>query len=340
MNDLINMTQVESAAPGASSTYSANSASPIDGNMSDSIQQLLTANDNRPGIMYEDVSSIFEQNAPQAAPPQQPQYQAPAPQQQYTQQNYERSVPDPSIVNALQYERARNEELSQKAQYLSAIEEFLAADPVAAERAIQYLNTGVVDPNTSAPPQAANDPAYPYLQQAQQTASQRPQAPVVPPVVRQQLKELKEEILLMRLKNEDEELQRMYPGVYQTAPVVQYMAQHKFSSMRDAFHHLLGQSVGELMKAQQMQQYQQQVQAWQQYHQQQQYAPQHAENQYQTQYPVTSTTPPPSAQDAAVVLRPGAGLMAPDPMDNVKPKNWREVNALVSHDMRRLGFQV
>lgn len=360
MNDLLQMTQVESAAPSAISTFPANATSAMDGDISSSISQMLTANENRPGFMYQDVSSVLEPAVPerpvaQYTPP------APAPQpvrQEYT--HYQPPAQDPTLMNALQYERSRNEQLAQKAQYLQAIEEFLANDPVSANRAIQYLNTGALDmPVQQQPVANHNDPVYRYdqqSQQAQQPQVQRQQISTVPPVLRKKMDELEEEVAYMRLKNEAAELERQYPGVFQTAPVAQYMLDNNFTSMKDAFHHLLGNSVGEIMRAQQMQNYQQQMAAWQAYQQQysqqyqqpqyqQQYQqayqqPQYADTAYQTQYPATSTTPPPAASDMAVVMRPGAGLMASDPLDNVKPKNWEEAKALMLHDMKRAGFAV
>jgi len=348
MNDFMQMAQTESAAQ---------ATHPGDGNMANVVSQMLTANDNNPGFMYNDVPSILEQPAPEPPTQYAPPVQQAPPQQQYqTNPSPQYSNPAPAeLMSALQYERSRNEQLHERSQYLSAIEEFLANDPVSANRAIQYLNTGALDMPTqqqhqqqSAPAHNPNDPANQYLQQqqaqirqAQSPQVQRQQVTAVPPVLRKQLSELQEEVQYMKYKNEAADLERRYGSVFQAGPVAQYMLQNNFTSMTDAFHHLLGNSVGDLIRGQQMQQYAQQVQAWQQWQAQaQQQYQTNPSPQYTTQYPVTSTTPPPSASDQAVVMRPGPGLMASDPMDNVKPKSWNEAQALMSYDMQRLGYSV
>jgi hypothetical protein len=353
MSDLL---QMEAAASNSLGAVAANSSSSP--NLTDAISQMLSANEDRPGFMYEDVSIPDPPSVPDPAPVQQ---QVPVQQQAYQQQAYQQQAyqpqyqqqqqtpqqPPQDLINALQYERARNEQLAEQANMVRAYEEVLAADPVAQQRFLQYFQTGTVDV-----PQANADPTQP--QQPQQATRQ--QVAYIPPVLRKQLEGLQEEVAYMKLKNEAEELEKNYPNIFQAAPVAQYMAQNGFKSLKDAFHHLLGNSVGELLRNQQQQAYQQQAQAWQAYqqaYQQQAYqqayqqyqqyvqAHQQAQNQqYQAQYPVTATTPPPSAQDSAVVLRPGAGLMASDPLDNVKPKNWKEAEALMLHDMKKIGFAV
>lgn len=272
---------------------------------SDSIRDLLSANETNSGFMYPEFS--VPDTAPQASA---------AAHDPYASRQGAYSPDVQHLTQALQYERAQNEQLAERAKYLASIEEFLAKDPVSANRAIQYLNTGSL--GDEPPP----------------TAGQ--QYDNVPSSLKKQIGELQTEVRYMTLKNQSAELEREYPGVYQAVPVAQYMAKHGFSNLKDAFHHLLGNSMGEIIRAQQMQQYQQQQQAWQQYQQQyQRQAPS------QSQYPAPYTTPPPAANDhSAVVLRPGAGLVASDPMDNVKPKSWKEAEALVFHDMKRAGFAV
>lgn len=291
--------------------FGSENASPESTSFVDSVRNLLTENETSPGFMYQNYS-LNEPTVP--GTPAESHQGGPAAHDPQSQQ----------LLQALQYEKAQNEHLAERARYLASIEEFLSKDPVSANRAIQYLNTGTLGDESTVPPTAQDE---------------------LPAAVRKQLADLQSEVRYISLKNQSAELERDYPGIYQAAPVAQYMAKHGFSNLKDAFHHLLGNSMGEIIRGQQVQQYQQQMRAWQQYQQQyqQQYttSSQQPQTHSQAQHPVPYTTPPPAANDpAAVVLRPGAGLMAPDPMDNVKAKSWNEIGALVSHDMKRAGFQL
>lgn len=304
---------------------------PIDSNPSlqEAINQMLHANDNRPGFMYEDNDSRLLRNTFQEAPEptrtaetwQAPVQQAPpAPAPQPTTVH----TTPPDLLNALQSERTRNEALEKQVEVLKAYEQAMEEDPNLAQQFVNYYTKGTSDPNGS--------PVTP-----------------IPPAYKKQIEHLQKQVSLMQFENEASTLEREYPGMFRREHVAQYMLQKNLPNLRTAFTQMLGESVGEIHRASQMQQYQQQMQAWQ--HLQQQWAQYQQQMQYQQQAPQqwqqapeqtyhTSSTPPPPAAQGGVVLRPGAAVQQHDVLDNYTAKSWKEAEALMIQDMKKAGFAV
>lgn len=296
----------------------------VNPSLQDAINQMLHANDNRPGFMYEDsnasrpsqVETPVYEPAPVAAAPA-PQYVEPAPTPTYQAPVYQQPTVPHDVLNALQIERARNEKLEKQIEVLKSLEQAMEEDPTLAEGFVNYYTKG---PSTS---------------------------PVsLPPAVRRQIEELQKQVYQMKYHNEAADLEREYPDMFRRDHVTQYMVQNNLPNLRTAFNMMLGEAVGELNKAQRAEQYAAQVQAWQQYQQQYQQAlQQYQQPQQWAQAPSqqqnfqTSSPPPPSPE--GVVLRPGSSApMGGDVLDNYRAKSWKEAEALVAYDMRKAGFQV
>lgn len=303
--------------------------------LQDVVSRMLHANDSRPGFMYEDTTSKYEDTS--AAPVHvEPTYTAPVAREPEYTPRYEprQDTQSADILAALQYERARNEQLSKSAEILRSYETAFEADPALAQGLINYFTTG-----TSAVPTDPSNSITP-------SETRAPQAPAgLPPLYRKQIENLENQVAYMRLEQEASELEKQFPGTFQRGPVAQHMYRAGKSSLREAFNDLLGSAVGELIRGQQVQQYQQQMQAWQQQMQawqQQQYQQQYQQpartQQVSAPSSVTNVNPPPSYD--AVVSRPGMGVPSVDPFDNVKATSWKEAEALMLHDMKRNGFPV
>ena len=318
----------------------------VNPDLQDVVSRMLHANDSNPGFMYEDTSAKYENAAPTPSPVPEPPVQYAPPVQETPAPRYERyETPrqdSSDLLNALQYERARNEQLSRSVEVLKSYESAFEADPALAQGLINYFTTGSSSVGGGTEPANSIAPSE----------TRAPQAAVVPPILKKQIENLEGQIYYMRLENEAAELERRYPGTFQRGPVAMHMTRTGKTSLTEAFNDLLGSAVGELIRGQQMQQQHQQQQAWmayqQQYRQQmQQYQQQMAQQQYQqpqeTQQvaapsTVTNVNPPPSYD--AVVSRPGAGLPTIDPFENVKAKSWKEAEALMLHDMKSAGFAI
>lgn len=292
------------------------------GSLQDEVNRMIQDNHDRPGFMYDNPPFNPGQVAPQEQAPQAQTFQQPVQQAPVYAQQQAPQYDQMALVNELQMERSRNSALSQKAELLSAYEEALAHDPDLANRFVSYFTA----------PQGST--------QAEQVPQQG-QAVGVSPLVRRQMEQLSRENEYNRSMIECMQLERDYPGVFNKQSALQYKQQQGFRSVTDAFHHMLGAATGQYLQQQHRMQYANYYGMQQPQQQQQaQYVPQQYQTQQQAPRPQPLSSPPPQAQSDAVVMRPGSQIGAEDPLDNFKPdanpdKGWKQVQALMMHDMRK-----